>query len=78
MQTTELTDCPEIYILRMLAGVRTPGIPTFGRDQGWKAGFGYLVSGWAPWSTQDPLSNKQKQIQMLLSGGVAHTYYPST
>lgn len=26
MQSTELTDRCEIYILRMLAGVRTPGI----------------------------------------------------
>lgn len=78
MQTTELTDRCEIYILRMLAGVRTTGIPTFGKGQGSKAGFGYLVSGWASWATQDPLSSKQKQFRMLLSGGVAHTYYPST
>lgn len=62
MQTPELTDRCEIHILRVLTGVRTPGIPTFGKDQGSKAGFGYLVSAWASWATQDPLSNKQKQI----------------
>lgn len=61
----------------MLAGVRTPGIPTFGKGQGLKAGFGYIASGWAPWATQDSLSSKQKQIGMLLSGGVAHSCYPS-
>lgn len=51
--------------------------PTLGKGQGLKAGFGYIVSGWAPWATQDPLSSKEKQIRMLLSGGVAHSCYPS-